>query len=161
MVNFDEYKDGKVVSNIMKFELALSKIPILNFNDTSIEFPNMIIFTKEDKGILYSFLNPGTQILKVDADEFEAMLKNIKENTKDTVFIDRGVKPELTARINLKVMKEKMIFMKEYENSFSTNETLFTTNVAEFHGAGMFTSRRHVFLVSEEEFVKIKNYLKN
>lgn len=160
MINFDKYEDGKITNNILKFELALKKIPILNFNEGSVEFPNMVIFTKEEKGKLYTFLNPGTQILKVEEDEFKSMLEAVKNEEADVITIDRGIKPETFARINLKVMKEKMIFMKEYENSFSCNETLFTTNLAEFHGAGMFTSRRHVFLVSEEEFVKIKEYLK-
>ena len=57
-------------------------------------------------------------------------------------------------------MKDKQVFFKEYENSFATNETLFTTNFSEFQGVSMFTSRRHTFLVTEEDFVKIKEYLK-
>ncbi len=160
MINFELFEDGNVKNYIMKFEDAVKKIPILNFNETSIELPNMVILTKEDKGFFSSLLNPSVDIFKVEDAQFEEMLKVVKKEADDIVFVDRNIKPKTTSRINLERMKDKQVFFKEYENSFATNETLFTTNFSEFQGVSMFTSRRHTFLVTEEDFVKIKEYLK-
>ena len=58
-----------------------------------------------------------------------------------------------------KVLKEKNVFIKEYEKSLIIDKVLFTTDETEFQGIGLFTGREHVFLVSESELTEIKNYL--
>lgn len=166
MKNFEEFKDEKqgVKNYIMKFEEALKKVSIINFNETSIEFPNMIVFSKEEKTLLYSMLNPGVEVFKVSEEDFKEMLNTVKVKLEENInikYIDRKVSPKTTARVNLDLLKEKAVYLREYNDTFICNEILFTTSETEFHGTGMFTGRNHVFLVSTEDFVEIKNYIKS
>lgn len=157
MIGYDiiEIKNGR--NYILNFEEAIKKIDVINFNHENIEFPGMIIFSRE-KNLIQSFLNPSTEILKVEEEEFKNMLNLIIEKDKELMFFDKKVLPKTTSRINLKILKEKNVFMKEYEKTLIVDKVLFTTDETEFQGIGLFTGREHVFLVSEKELEEIRNY---
>jgi hypothetical protein len=88
------------------------------------------------------------------------MLSGLSVKELDVIFLDTHTKPSASVRLNLRLLKEQTVYLKEYENTFIANNILFTTSKMEFEGSGLFTSKNEVFLVSEEDFVTIKNYLK-
>ena len=120
----------------------------------------MVIFSTEDKGMIYSLLNPGVDILKTSEEDLKNMLSGLSVKELDVIFLDTYTKPAASVRLNLRLLKEQTVYLKEYENTFIANNILFTTSKIEFEGSGLFTSKNEVFLVSEEDFVRIKNYLK-
>lgn len=143
-----------------KFEDAVKKSVLIKFNNKSVEFPNMVIFSTEEKGMIYSLLNPGVDILKTSEEDLKNMLSGLSVKELDVIFLDTHTKPSASVRLNLRLLKEQTVYLKEYENTFIANNILFTTSKIEFEGSGLFTSKNEVFLVSEEDFVTIKNYLK-
>lgn len=160
MIGYDiiDVKNGR--NHILNFEEAIKKVDVINFNHENIEFPGMIIFSRE-KNLIQSILNPSTEILKVEEEEFKNMLNLVIEKNKDLVFFDKKVLPKTTSRINLKLLKEKNVFIKEYDKTLIVDKVLFTTDDTEFQGIGLFTGREQVFLVSEKELEEIREYFKS
>ncbi len=141
------------------FEKALDLSPIVVFNEKTIEFPGMVIFSTEDGGFLTKVMNPGLEIFKVSENDFVNMLNAIKEQKERIYFIDKHTLPKATVRLNLNIIKERMIYMKELEDSVLVNDVLFTISGSEFHGSGMFTGRDNVFLLNKLTFEEIKVFL--
>jgi hypothetical protein len=157
---FDEIKktDDSIVY-FSKFEKAIEMSPIISFTKSSIEFPGMVVFSIEDKGAISKLLNPGLETFKVSSIDFENMINALKEKTENVFFIDKYIAPKGSVRLNMKLIKERTFYIKEFENSLLLNDILLTTSDAEFHGAGMFTGRTNVLLLNEVLFSDIKAYI--
>ena len=160
MIGYDIIEGNKGTKNyILNFEESIKKMPVINYNKDSIEFPGMLIFSKE-KNLIQSMLNPSIEIFKLEEEEFKNMLNIIIEDNEDVLLIDKKVIPKTTARVNLELLKDSNVFLKEYDKTFIVDKYLFTTDETEFKGIGLFTGREEVFLVCEEMLEDIKKYFK-
>ena len=65
-----------------KFEDAVKKSVLIKFNNKSVEFPNMVIFSTEEKGMVYSLLNPGVDILKTSEISVSSISNSIPQVLK-------------------------------------------------------------------------------
>lgn len=166
MSNFDIIKDEKkgVVNYVLNFEEAITKLPVVIFNSKFVEFPNMVLFTKEDQGFLSDISlmlqNPGLETLKVEPNEIEDMIKVIEKEEKNVVILNsRKLSPERKIRLNLEKLKNDLVYARDYGNTLIFNDILITSSELEFHGSGMFSGRLNVFYVLETELELIKNFL--
>ena len=159
MTNFDlilDHKDLKLF--FIDFEEALDKMSLVKFSDKFIEFPGMIIFSKEGEK-MSQFLNPGIDILTVNKNDFMSMIQLIEEKKGDDFLIIRNsLKPKGVFIFNLKRIKEELIFYKESQNFLIANQMLFTTDSFEFHGSA-FSGRKNSYLLSKDDMSILKEYL--
>lgn len=160
MEGFDLIKDSEDSKIFfINFEKALDMSPIVIFNETTIEFPGMLIFSTEESGLLTRILNPGLEQFKVSDLDFANMQNALKEKKEQVYFVDKHISPKATVRLNMNIVKANMIFMKKFEQSILVNDILFTTSGSEFHGSGMFTGRDNVFLLDKLIFDEIEALL--
>jgi len=144
---------------IANFEEIVENVVTFSTNKDFIEFPGIVIFKKEgSSNFLTKILNPGIEIIEIKSDIYDNM-KNIVESIildKSKIVITSKLKPIKTHVINIKKLKEVAIFVKSTEDSILINDYIFTNNEAEFHGDGMFTSKK-VYFLSLEDINKIKD----
>lgn len=88
-----------------KFEDAVKKSVLIKFNNKSVEFPNMVIFSTEDKGMVYSLLNPGVDILKTSEEDLKNMLSGLSVKELDVIFFRYTYKTISICKIELETFK--------------------------------------------------------
>lgn len=141
-------------------EEAIDVAPIIIYNQSTIEFPGMVMFTVEDTGLLSKILNPGLESFQVKKEDYKNMINAIESEKENVIFIEKHLSPKGMIRINLSLIKDRMFYLKEFENSILINDILFTTSSSEFHGSGMFSGRSSVVFVNEKVFSDIKSFVK-
>lgn len=144
------------------FEKILEKSIIIEYSNSIITIPGIIIFVKESESsnLINRIFNPSIEILSVDKETFEQMIEAISvykiEGEKFTTV--SKTKPVKNLIFNLKNLESQIVFAKAEDNTLIVNDFLFTSNESEFHGEAIFTSRK-VFFLKKEDFAKIKNKL--
>jgi len=159
----EEKKEMTKINNIYieDFEKILEKSIIIEYNDSHIEIPGVIIFVKEStKSVINRLFNPSIEILTVKDEVFNNMVEAAKifqiEGKKFS--IKSKTKPIKTIIFNIKNLESQMVFIKKEENLLIVNDYLFTTKESDFHGETIFTSRK-VYFLDEIYFNKIKDFL--
>ena len=146
---------------VAPFENVLSKAISFSYNEKYIEIPGVVIFSKEgNKTFVNKILNPGIEMITVEVSFFEEMYNAIDAIRAENSVITFKSKtlPEKVTVINLNVLKSSAIFVRVIDNSITVNDIVFTNNEAEFHGDGMFTSKK-VYFVNFEQMATIKQLL--
>lgn len=147
---------------ITDYESIFSRSPIVSYNEDYIEIPGVVLFArkKEKRSFFDRLLNPGIEIIDIEDTVFNQMLEAIKsqESESHVIVVDSIVKPTKTTLINLEALKDAFVFARVDIDSIAINEYVFTNNEFEFHGDGMFTSRK-VYLLDFENMSKLKSVI--
>jgi hypothetical protein len=156
-----EIDNGKGVKLILAaYENIFNAAPIISYNQNFIEVPGVVIFSKKKpaKGIVSRLLNPGIEIIPIEEDLFIEMQEAIKvhESESSVISFESKTKPAKTTILNLELLKRSFVFARVDKDSISVNDMVFTNSEAEFHGDGMFTSKK-VYFLNFENLAKIKN----
>lgn len=164
-------------------EEIIEKAKIIIFDENAIEIENFLVVMKEieEEGrgfdiarftdsVWQRFVNITKTIVKSKESDFNRMLETLKtvEETENVFVLELPLKPKRTAIVNLRKLKNDLIFASEIKNktgvltkepgeTLMVNNVLFTTDAIEFHGSGMFTDKV-AFLVSAEDLQKLKRY---
>lgn len=160
---YDKYEKKGSVSYLRKIEESLNT-KIINFGEDFIEFPDLFMITKKSKDNIISshismLLHPGVEIFEIDEVSFEEMISILKEDNIGVKIIEKEeIKPKTFSRLNLKKIKEDNIYIKDLKDRFVVDEILFTTSEYEYHGTGMFTARKSVYLLNKDEFNGIRDF---
>lgn len=159
-IKFDKYAKEDSISYLKKLEDAIKLATVINYNENMIEFPGLFILSKDNNGSLISkLLNPGVEIFEVSEDAYEEMYALVNQATEGVKVLKKTKTVPITkSRINLDKMRRDSIYIKNFEGSLVVNEVLFTTSEFEFHGTGLFTARKHVYLISLEELENLKTF---
>jgi len=141
---------------LANFEKVLDTLTAIHYNESTIEVPGIVVFKKEGSGTLLSkLLNAELEVITINQETFDKMIEAIHASTVENKLIFQStVKPAKTIVLNLDKLKEQAVFLKETETAIFVNNIIFTNDKLEFHGEGMFTSRRVYFL---SDLNKIKN----
>jgi len=129
-----------------------------SFGDNHIEFPGIVIIQREGtKKFITKLLNPGLEIIEIVDSVFDSMKIAIDSIVldKSKIITDSKIRPIRKNIINLNKLQESAIFVKSTEDSLMINDYVFTNNEAEFHGDGMFTSKK-VFFLGFEDMSRIR-----
>jgi len=158
--NFKVIKEGNGERILARnFEEIIETAEVIIFNENHIEIPGIVIFSKENKGFFFQLLNPGVEIFSVNEEDYEKMINLLTIEEDHIVSFETKTLPTSTARLNLSRIKDNLLLVRESDSLLVLNKILLTTNEFEFHGSGMFSGRENVFLVSEEDFSKIREYI--
>lgn len=145
---------------IADYESIFSRSPIVSYNEDYIEIPGVVLFArkKEKRGFFDRILNPGLEIIDIEDIVFSQMIEAIKsqESESHVIVINSKIKPAKTTLINLNALKSSFVFARIDMDSIVINEYVFTNSEFEFHGDGMFTSRK-VYLLDFENMSKLKS----
>ena len=152
-----EEKGEKVL--VRTFEEIVETAEVIYYNETHIEIPGVVIFSKENKGFVFQLMNPGTEILSVNEEDYNRMIDFLGVEEKYIVSFDTKTAPISKVRLNLKKIKENLILVRDSETLLVLNKMLLTTNEFEYQGSGMFSGRQNVFLVSKEVFETVREYI--
>jgi len=153
-------KDEKEEILVRNFEEVLKVADIVYFNENHIEIPGVVIFSKENKGIVFQLMNPGVDILQVEEEDFNNMTTLLGVEDEGVIYFDTKTVPASRVRINLQKIVDNLIMVKKTKDTIFLNNILFTTNEMEFQGSGMFSGRKNVFWVSEDIFSKLAGAVK-
>lgn len=147
---------------IVDYESLFNKSVIISYNENYIEIPGVVIFSrkKEKQSLFDRILNPGIEIVSIEEEMFEQMIESIKVHEAESYVIsfDSKTKPSKTILINIEALKEAFVFAKVDNDTITINDYVFTNNEMEFHGDGMFTSRK-VYFIDFDSMSKIKAIL--
>jgi len=159
MSNYDQIDKGKDFSlSLLNFQDSLDSINIIKYSSSYIEFPDIIIFSNKNE-TLRQILNPGIDILSVDEDDINLMVKDIE--SKEGYFIIEGaLKPKGFIGFNLDRIKDNLILYKESKYFIIVNDMLFTTDSLEFHGS-FFGGKSKLFLINKKELSYLKDFFNN
>lgn len=152
-----EFENGEYLL-ISDFENVLSTTPIISYSDSIIEIPGIVMFIKDGtKPFWTKILNPGTELIPIDHETFDYMLEAIEAHRANPSIIcfKNKTMPVRETIVSLRLLAKHAIFVRVFGNSMIINDTVFTSNEAEFHGDGMFTSRK-VYLVNFDQMAQIK-----
>ncbi len=142
------------------FEKALELSNVVFFNKDYIEFPEMLVFARENKGKMIQLMNAGIDVFSVDNNDFELMTKFIENFlATNTLYFKSKKLPDSSVLVNLNNIKDSLILYKVSKDTIICNNILFTTNVLEYQGSGMFSGRKNVFLIEEHILKKIKDLM--
>lgn len=144
--------------SVQDFENIFKKAVSVSYNSEFIEIPGVVIFSKlGKKGFINKILNPSVEFIPVEDNLFDSMLAAVKvhEAEIDCISFDSKSKPAKRTIISLTQLKEQFIFGRIVEDSITINDMVFTNNEAEYHGDGMFTSKK-VYFVNFELMAKVK-----
>jgi len=145
---------------VADFERVIKNSEIISFNENFIEVPGIVLFTKEKKktNIIQRLLNPGVEVIEVDEKLFGEMINSLKahESEEFRISFDSKTLPVKTTIINLDQLKERAIFVRVIGDSITVNDIVFTNNEAEYHGDGMFTTKK-VYFIDFDKMAKVKN----
>ncbi len=144
--------------SVQDFENIFKKAISVSYNNDFIEIPGVVIFSRlGKKGLLNKILNPGVEFIPVEDALFASMLDAVKVHETDigNIAFDSKSKPTKRTIVSLTQLKEQFIFGRIVEDSIAINDMVFTNNEAEYHGDGMFTSKK-VYFVNFELMAKIK-----
>jgi len=156
-LNKIELENGEYLL-VAQFDDILNKVPVLGYSDKFIEIPGILLFIKEEKAnILTNILNAGTELIPVDAESFESMIKAIEAHKVENGIFSFTTKivPTREIIISTKNIIENAVLVRVFGSSIMINDLIFTSNVAEFHGNGMFASRK-VYLLSFDKMTELK-----
>jgi len=158
MTNYDKYEKDGSLSYLKKIDAALKVARVINYNKSTIEFPDLFILSKNSKVSLVSkLLNPGMELFEVDDDSFDEIVDLIEKKEDGIMHLEKSVVlPAMSSRINIAKIKSENLYIKDFENSIVIDDVLFTTSEFEFHGTGLFTARKHLYLVTMSELNSIR-----
>lgn len=151
----------KEIITVVGIEDILQRASVIEYNDNMIEVPNVVMIKRKNStSLLEKILNPGIEILDVEDEDFNKMIEMIisYQSNNDVVTFDEKTKPSKYVVLNLEKLKSEKIFTRITEDSIYMNNYVFTNNEFEFHGSGMFTSKRVLFL-SFDDLHKVKEIL--
>ena len=135
------------------FEEIVNKTPIIRYNKDTIVIPNICAITIKGKdSFLKRLIHSSEDFATVDENEFQDMLK-ILDTIKDDTYVlskESRILPKHDILINLKVLKDNVIFVKSTENVLEVNGIVFTDSELDFQGFGLFTGKEPIFLTYEE-----------
>jgi protease II len=144
---------------ISEFEDIIKNTTVISFNDNFIEIPGIVLFSKKEttKNIIQRILNPGVELIEVEDSLFESMRTALEKFESEDLTISFKSKtiPVKTTIINLEKLKETTVFVRTVGDSITVNDFVFTNNEAEYHGDGMFTTKK-VYFLNFEQMAKIK-----
>jgi hypothetical protein len=143
---------------IKNFEDLIEEINIINFNETTVEIPGVLLWTTEKKSALYQFLNPGLEIFLVSEAEIKTMLDLLSIKKENTIIIKTHLKPDMNTRITLDNIF--IYYLKITDTTIIVNNLFFTKSNIEFHGTGMFTGKINSFFIDNETFEYLKEFFK-
>lgn len=132
---------------IPEFEEILEKVPVITYNETTIEIPGVVVFKDSKKGkFLTQVLNPGVEIIFVTTENFNDMINAIKATESDHLGFESRTIPRKQIVLNLAELKRRTIFIKTYDDTLSVNDYIFTNSELEFQGDGMFSAKKAYFV---------------
>jgi len=148
-----EAKNEKLL--LADFESILDNTITILFSEDTIEVPGVTILKREGKStVLDKILNAELEVIEVENNSFDAMLETISvAKVENKLIFKASTSPDKTVILNLKKLKENAVFVKETETAIFVNNFIFTTDKLEYHGEGMFTSRK-AFFVKELNTIK-------
>jgi hypothetical protein len=154
-----ETKHGVLL--ISPFEEVIKTAMVISYNNDFIEIPGTVIFTKGNAGFLNKVLNPGVEIISIDEELFFEMKNAIiaHETNKEIISIESKTKPTKKTLINIDILKKQAVFARIIDDSITVNDIVFTNSETEFHGDGMFTSRK-VYFLNFEDLAKVRSLFK-
>lgn len=149
MKNYDKYEKDGSLSYLRRIEKAIEIATVINYNENTIEFPGLFILSKNGKvSVVSKLLNPGVELFNIDSAAFEEILSLISEEKEGVRHLEKSITlPAMKSRVNITKMLEDNIYIRDFDNSLVVDDVLFTTSEIEFHGTGLFTARKHVYLV--------------
>ena len=158
MKNYDKYEKDDSSSYLKKIDEALKVARVINYNENTIEFPDLFILSKNSKVSLVSkLLNPGVELFEVDDDSFDEIIDLIKKEEDGVMHLEKSVVlPAMSSRINIAKIKKENLYIKDFGNSIVIDDVLFTASEFEFHGTGLFTARKHLYLVTMPKLNSIR-----
>jgi len=146
---------------ISNFEDVLKRTKVINYNKDLIEIPGIIMFINDKSATLWvKLLNPGIELITIDEETFAEMLEAIEAHKieKDIIVFKTKTIPAKDVILNIPVILKETIFIRIFQNSIIINDMIFTSSESEFHGDGMFTSRKAYFLTMDQMFNLRKNF---
>jgi len=152
----------KLISNkneefaLADFEEVIEQSISIHFSKNTIEIPGVVILKRENSASLLSkILNVELEVVEIKSSVFDKMVSALESLSVENKLIFKTMtKPEKTVILDLENLKKSAVFVKETETAIFVNHIIFTTDKLEFHGEGMFTSRRVYFL---EDLTPVKN----
>lgn len=159
-------KSMKILTNtkndkllIANFEDILNNVITFKYTEEQIEIPGVVILAKEgSKNLFTRLLNPGIELIEISEEIFNS-IQTIIESVildKSKIVTKSKTRPVSNNVINLEALQKLAVFVKITEDSILINDYIFTNNESEFHGDGMFTTKK-VYFVGFEAMNTIKN----
>jgi len=141
---------------LANFEEVVEKSTVIHFSEDTIEIPGIVILKREGSASLLSkILNVDLEVIEISDSVFDKMINTLKTvEVENKLIFKTNIKPEKTVILDLENLKKSAVFVKETSTAIFVNNIIFTTDKLEFHGEGMFTSRRVYFL---KDLEKIKS----
>jgi hypothetical protein len=146
-------KEGLETKNLVDIESIFNKVLILDYNDDFIEVPGIVLIYKKSSASFFGrILNPGVEIIQLEDAEFDSAIEKITilSQNSNIISCDQRTKPTRYSMINLDKLKEQGIIFRTTDDSIYVNNYVFTNNELEFHGIGMFTSKKVIFLTFDQ-----------
>ncbi len=154
--------DQPEVENIYTrpFEEILEVSEIIEFNDSVIEIPNVVIYKNVKKiGKVASFLlkisETQTPIIEVEEGSFNKMLSllRLKDSENSLILVKSVTLPERQYIINKELIAKKALIVRysKERGVLKVNEDIFVIDSLEYHGLGMFVTNR-VYKLTAEDF---------
>jgi len=150
-----EKRENEILA-LGNFEEVLENLIAVHFNEDTIEIPGVVILKRANSGSLLSkILNADLEVIDIDTEVFDSMIATIRTSEIENKLIFKSAtKPEKDIVLNLAELKKLAVFVKITDTAIFVNNFIFTNDKIEFHGEGMFTSRRVYFL---KDLSPIKN----
>lgn len=146
---------------ISPFEEVMKTAMVVSYNSDFIEIAGVVIFTKGKSSFLNKMLNPGIEMIAIEEEMFFELKNAVIAHGADASVIscDSKTKPSKTNLINLDILEKEAVFVRTIDDSITVNDIVFTNSETEFHGDGMFTSKK-VYFLNFEQLAKVRNLFK-
>lgn len=146
---------------ISDFEDIVRECEVISYNENLIEIPGVMLIVPEQKASFSLVaLNPGIDIIKISEEEFLKMHEIISHihEVEDRIVVSSPLMLKRKHVINLEKLVERAVLVKISDDTVLVNNYVFTSNLLEFHGDGMFTSKHAYNLGIEDMAVIIKRF---
>jgi len=147
---------------LKSYDEIIKNAKAIRFNDEFIEVVGSVIFLKKDTNVNFNkFLNVNLVDVELETEEFEELLKKLKTHDENILFIDSGIIPISTVRLNVSKLIDNSLSIMIYEDAlYFNNNIVITTDVAEFRGSGIFSTKDLVLKVNEVTFEDLNKRIK-
>jgi len=131
---------------------------VIYFDNDKIEVPNIVIFRKENSGLIKSFaqrvMNPGVPQVEVSESDFNTRIMALETEIDGVIYIElKGLKT--TARVNLDLIKRDAVYVERDDQYLKVNDIVFTSDIVEYHGFSMANNGVNVFQVKPEQLEEL------
>ena len=132
---------------------------VISYSEDTIEIPGIVILKRKgSNNLVQKLLNPSIEIIDIENNVFSDMISTIiaSEVESNRIINESRVKPIKKVIININSLMNLAVFVRLSEESILINDYIFTKSETEFHGDGMFTSRK-VYFIKDEDLKKLKD----